>query len=276
MSVVKSLLVIILAASAAMAAEVADCHLAPGWEQDGATRTFQADNLFEYLDGDAEGYLIYGFVRLQNVTCKKGEDSIVLDISEMSEADAAYGIFAAHSDPQEPVAAIGMGGQILPRRASFAKGRFYVELAATPGDDYRRTLQAFVTELERRIEGRTAPPETLAWFPPEKLLSVRMVPQSVLGLRILKRGYVAQYEEGKAFIVAEESPESAAAVMKKLHARLGETTGASIADEAFQVQDQYLGGLCFFRKGRYIAGYANLSTGADAVRLATALSARLP
>lgn len=276
MNVVKSLLMIIVAASAALAVEVADCRLGAGWEQDGASRTFEADNLFEYLDGDAEGYLIYGFVRLQNVTCKKGEDSIVLDISEMTDADAAFGIFAAQSDPNEPVAPIGMGGQILPRRASFAKGKFYVELAANPGEDYRRTLRAFVVELEKRIEGRSAPPEALAWFPAEGLTSVRLIPQSVLGLPPLKRGYVGQYATGQAFIVTEASAESAAAVLATLRERFAGATAAGVADEAFQSKDQYLGGICIFRKGKYLGGYANTSGPHEAANLAATLAARLP
>lgn len=276
MNVVKSLLMIIVAASAALAVEVADCRLGAGWEQDGASRTFEADNLFEYLDGDAEGYLIYGFVRLQNVTCKKGEDSIVLDISEMTDADAAFGIFAAQSDPNEPVASIGMGGQILPRRASFAKGKFYVELAANPGEDYRRTLRAFVVELEKRIEGRSAPPEALAWFPAEGLTSVRLIPQSVLGLPPLKRGYVGQYATGQAFIVTEASAESAAAVLATLRERFAGATAAGVADEAFQSKDQYLGGICLFRKGKYLGGYANTSGPHEAANLAATLAARLP
>jgi hypothetical protein len=276
MKVVKSLFVMIVAASAAVAAEAADCRLAAGWEQDGASRTFVADNLFEYLDGDAEGYLIYGFVRLKNVTCTKGEDSIVLDISEMADADAAYGIFAAHSDPNQPVAPIGMGGQILPRRASFAKGKFYVELAAERGEDYRRTLQAFVVELEKRIEGRSAPPEALAWFPTEGLTSVRLVPQSVLGLRPLKRGYVGEYATGKAFLVAEASAESAAVVLATLRQQFAGATAASVADEAFQAIDRYLGGLCIFRKGKYLGGFANTSEPQEAANLASTLAARLP
>jgi hypothetical protein len=38
----------------------------------------------------------------------------------------------------------------------------------------------------------------------------------------------------------------------------------------------YLGRLCFFRKGRYIGGYANLAEGQDALAPASALAARIP
>jgi hypothetical protein len=257
-------------------AEVLDCRLVAGWEQDGPARSFTSENLFEYKDGDAEGYLIYGFIRMQDVTCKSGGNSIVIDVSEMADDDAAYGIFAANRAPDRPIAAIGMGGQIMPRRAAFCKGKYYVELAANPEKDYTLALEAFVAEMEKRISGRSAPPAALAWFPPEKVTSVRLIPESVLGLSLLKRGYVAQYESGKAFVVAEASPESATAVLKKLRKSFGQTVTAQVADEAFRANDQYLGGLCFFRKGRYLGGFANLPEGKDAAALAASLAARLP
>ena len=272
----KLAIAILMLASAARAAEVADCRLIPGWEQQGPRREFVADNLFEYMDGNAEGYLIYGFTRMEGVTCTSGGDSIIIDVSEMTDADAAYGIFAANRDPNQAVAPIGMGGQILPRRATFCKDKYYVELAANPEKDHTPALKAFVEEMEKRILGRSTPPDALAWFPTEKLMSARLIPESVLGLRPLKRGYVAQYEAGKAFVVAEESAESAAAVMNKLRERIGQTTPTKIADEAFQANDRYLGGLCVFRKGRYLGGFANLPRPQDAASLATALVERIP
>jgi hypothetical protein len=276
MNVVKSLLLILVAASTASAAEVADCRWVAGWQQDGALRTFQADNLFEYLDGGAEGYLIYDFVRMQHLTCKSGDDTMVIDVSEMANPEGAYGLFLARLDPRQPIAAIGMGGQIQPQRAAFSKGRHYVELIATPEKDHTTALQAFGAAIEKRIGGRTTPPETVSWFPIEKQVSVRMVPESVLGLRALKRGYVAEYEQGKAFIVTEETPASAAAALNQLRDRFTEPTPAQVADEAFEANDPYLGRACFFRKGRYLAGYANLAAASEALARAKALASRLP
>jgi len=260
----------------AFAGDILHCRHLPAWEQSGQVRSSGSENLFEYMDGNAEGYLIYGFVRMYGVTCKSAENTLIIDISEMTDADAAYGIFTANRDPERSVAPIGMGGQVLPRKATFAKDKFYVEISASPDRDHTAALQAFVSEIEKHISGRSAPPDALSWFPSEKLVSVRLVPESVLGLRALKRGYVAQYAEGRAFIVLEESPEFASAVMKTLRSRLGETTSAQVADEAFQTKDQYLGGLCFFRRGRYLAGYANLSDAQTAAALATKLVSRLP
>jgi hypothetical protein len=260
----------------APAKEAADCSLVPGWRQEGPLRHFTADNLYEYMDGNAEGYLAYGFIQMQGVTCKSGENTLVIDISEMVDPDAAYGIFSGNRDPGHRIEKIGMGGQVLPRRGTLTKGNYYVEIAATPDIDHTPALTAFVTAMEKVLEGRTTPPEAIAWFSPEKQVSVRLIPESVLGIRLLKRGYVAQYDQGKAFLVLETSPQSAAAVMTKLRQRYPTSQTAQVADEALQLQDKYLGGVCFFRKGKYIGGYANMADGANATAASALLAARLP
>jgi len=273
------LLSILFVAGMARAQDYLNCQFAPGWEQSGPKRQYAADNLFDYKDGSAEGYLIFGFARMQGIDCKSGGDTLTIDVYEMNDADSAYGIFAANRDPSLPIAAIGMGGQVQPQSASFAKGKYYVEMvviAARPDSDRTAALKVFVTGIEQRLEGRVTAPEALQWFPQENLASARLVPESVLGLRLLKRGYVAAYKQGQAFIVLEASPESAAEVMKKLREHFDGASPVQIGNEAFQAKAQYLGGICIFRKGRTLAGYANLPDSQQAVSLAVQLAARIP
>jgi len=216
---------------------------------------------------------------MTGVTCQSGEDSILIDISEMENPEMAYGIFSANRHPRFPVEKIGMAGQIMPRRATFVKDKYYVELAANPDKDHTPALKAFVAALEKKIQGSTELPAPLSWFPTEKLEaeSVRLVPESLLGLRMLRRGYIAQYDYGKGFVlISEESPAAASALLEKWKARIGKTEPAQIADEAFTATDRYLGRLCVFRKGRYVAGFATLAEGMDGKAQAQALAARIP
>jgi len=277
--VLKGLLGLTLAVAGAGALAAADqvpapaCTLVPGWTQAGEARSYEAQNLFEYMDGNAEGYLVYGFLKMQGVTCKKGEVTFVIDLSDFGDADSAYGMFTANVDGRQPTQKIGMNGQIVPRRAFFVKGQYYLEIGANPEGDYTQALQAWTSAFEKIIPGSTSLPAPLAWFPAEQRQGLRLVPESVLGIRILRRGYAAQYDYGKAFVVTEATPESAAAIMQQLRKRFGDTTAATIADEAFQTADQYLGRLCVFRQGRYIGGYAVSKDGVDAVVLSKALAA---
>jgi len=270
---------LLFAASSIHAQAYLDCHFVPGFEQSGPKRDYTPDNLFDYRDGAAEGYLIYSFARMQGIDCKSGSTILSIDVSDMTDADSAYGIFSTNRDPKQPIAKVGMGAQILPQSLLFAKGKYYVEIIETDGStDSNQTavLQFFAAKIEPLLEGRTTPPEELSWFPPENQQSARLVPESVLGLKILKRGYVAKYAQGQAFIVVEQSPESAAEVMTKLRARFDGATSVQLGDEAFQGKAQYLDGICMFRKGRTIAGYTNISDPAEAAVKAAKLLARIP
>jgi hypothetical protein len=273
------LLTLLLAAGMVHGQVSLDCHLAPGWEASGPVRHYSAENLYDYKDGAADGYLSYGFARMSTIDCKSGADTLTIDVSEMNDADAAYGLFTANRDPRLPIATIGMGGQIQTQSAIFAKGKYYVEIvenADNPNADHTAVMQAFAAGIEQRLVGRMTAPEALQWFPKENLDSVRLIPESVLGLRLLKRGYVAKYQQGQAFIVLEATPQSAAEVMKQLRAHFDGAAAAQIADEAFLAKAPYLDGICIFRKGRFIAGYANLPDAQQAAALAANLAAHIP
>jgi len=270
---------LLIASSVAHSQAYLDCHFVPGFEQSGPKRQYTPDNLYDYRDGAAEGYLIYGFVQMQGIDCKSGPTILSIDISDMTAVDSAYGMFSANHDPRQPIAKIGMGAQIMPQSLLFAKGKYFVEIIETDGStdsNQAATLQAFAAKIEALLEGRSTPPEELAWFPSEGQESAKLIPESVLGLKILKRGYVAKYAVGQAFIVIEQSPESAAEVMSKLRTRYEGSTPAKLADEAFEVKAPYLDGVCVFRKGNIIAGYTNLLDPQSAAEQAAKLMERIP
>lgn len=252
------------------------CALVPGWTQEGPARVYNADNLFEYMDGNSEGYLLYHFQEMHGVTCKQGETTFVLDISDMGEPDFSFGMFSSTRDLRQPSYPVGMGGQIVPRRLIFAKGKYYVEIAANPSGDYTGALKVWAAALDQFIPGTTSPPATLSWFPAAGQQSLRFVPESALGLRVLRQGYVAQYEFGKAFVVAEDTPQSAAGVMGKLRSHFGQVTSVTLAEEGFEATDRYLGRLCMFRKGRYVGGYAVTAPTSDPITLSRSLAAEIP
>jgi hypothetical protein len=199
----------------------------------------------------------------------------VVDISDMASPDNAYGWFSATRDPRYPEYAVGMGGQIVPRRLIFAKGKYYVEIAANPEGDFTAPLKQWAAALDKLVPGTTSPPPALAWFPKEKLQSLKLAPESVLGLRLLKRGYVAQYDFGKAFIVLDSTPESAIATMEGLRQKFPEHSTVKLGQEGMQTTDKYLGRLCFVRSGPYIAGYAISADGVDPIALTTLLLQKL-
>lgn len=92
---------------------------------------------------------------------------------------------------------------------------------------------------------------------------------------MFKSGYIGQCDFKKGALVKRSSPEAAGELMKKLKERFGQTTPAAIADEAFTGTDKYLNGVCVFRKGRDIGGFADLKPGRDWVAESMKLSANI-
>jgi hypothetical protein len=267
-------------------AQLPQCGAVAGWTQQGRPRAYTADDLFEYMNGNSEGYFVYKFVAMKGITCQSGEDTIVIDISEFADPEYAYGMFTSTRD-RLPTEKIGTAGQVTSRRIFFVKDKYYVELGANPDKDFTSQLRRYASAIEKSISGTTTLPAILDWFPKEHLANdyaVRLVPDSVLGMRLLKSGYVGQYDFGKAFIVKEASPDAASQLMKKLKERFGQTTPAHMTlgpndefrwdlwDEAFTATDKYLDGMCVFRKGNYIGGFANLKSGRDGVVESTRLA----
>ncbi len=275
----KSVIVVfavLMSAGSAMA-QMPPCTAVQGWTQQGPARTFDADNLFEYMDGNAEGYILYHFVGMKGITCQSGDATLNIDISEFEDPEFAYGMFTSTRDSRLPTEKIGVNGQVTQRKGFFTKDKYYVEISANPERDYSATLRAFLSIIEKNIQGRITLPDAFGWFPTENLApeSIRLVPESVLGLGLLKSGYIAQYPAGKAFLVREPSPDAAVQVFTKLKGRFPQTSPAKIGDEAFTGNDKYLNGMCVFRKGNFIGGFANLPEGRSGVAETEKLAANV-
>ncbi len=254
-----------------------DCRLVPGWRQQGEARRYGPDTLFQHKDGGADAYLAYGFTRMQGVTCLDGAgNELAIDVSEMGDPDHAWGFFAANLPPGEDV---GSARQVLPTSAMLARGRYYVEIVAQPDRDHRAALGAFLDALGEHLPRAAHVPAAASLFPQDGIEpgSLRLVPESVLGLAPLRSGFVARYGSGRAFVVEEATPEAAGDTLSRLRARFAAPRPErGIGVEAFAAEDPYLGGLIVFRKGKRLAGVANVPKGRDAQPLARALAARLP
>lgn len=236
-----------------------DLQCPPGWEQEGPVRSFSADTLFEYMNGNAEGYLIYGFRGMSGVTCRREEVRVHMDVSEMDSPESAWGLYASNRDPAVGETALGTAGQVVAGRAYFARDRFFVELASEPVMP-AEALREWAAFLNGQLSGGAALPAALDWFPAAGIRreTLRMVPHSVLGIRQLRRGFVAEYESGvRAVIVMEESAAEAGKVMGALRQRWeGDWTPLDLGEEGIRAQDRYLGSVWLFRKGAVLAGGA--------------------
>lgn len=264
--------------AASLLAQKPDCSIVPGSKQQGEAREFDTDTLYEYMNGNSEGYFLYGFRKMHGVTCQAGQVTLIVDLSEFASSEHAYGMFTGNLDPRLPAEKIGAGGQATPRKVIFVKGHYFAEIAAEPEGNHTELLRKAAQAWAAKLPGTVDPPAAIGWFPKEGIEPgfPRLVPQSVLGLRLLRRGYLAQYGYGRAVVIPEDSPEAARGVFEKLKERFTPNEPLKGGVEGFTAQDRLLGRVCFFLKGSRIGGWTGVAEGRDAAELAKALMARMP
>ena len=105
------------------------------------------------MDGNAEGYILYHFVGMKGITCKSGELTLNIDISEFEDTEFAYGMFTSTRDQRQPTEKLGVNGQITQRKGFFTKDKYYAEISANPEKDHSATIRAFLSIIEKNLQG---------------------------------------------------------------------------------------------------------------------------
>lgn len=108
-----------------------------GWEKVGDARTFDAKNLYQYIDGDAEQYIAAGVVTTSTADYKfQGTLEAVVDVHTMSAADGARKIFETGQTSDAKTIQLGDAGIVYAQSVIFRKGPYLVRIVAyesTPG-----------------------------------------------------------------------------------------------------------------------------------------------
>lgn len=177
-----------------------------GWKRSTDPETYSPENLWKYMDGQAQMYLDYGFRRMMTVelAVSDGAGSMTVEIYEMESPNHAFGIYAAErSSEDEPVRLkdLRVQGSLGEYGLNFWKGDYYVRLASFQDSPNKRNmLIKGGTVISEKIGGSTSLPELFSCFPrPNRIpRSERFIPKNFLGQTYLRNGYRVDYQKGKS------------------------------------------------------------------------------
>ncbi|MFN2167376.1 MAG: DUF6599 family protein [Anaerolineae bacterium] len=199
----------------------------PDWTPVGETETYDQENLFDLVDGQAEAYFAYGFEQVATRRYENGEGvELDLQIWQVARPADAYGLFTA-SRGGTPVP-VGDGGDADPgRRIVFWQDRYYVQVfARRPVADaqLQQVAQTIAAALPEPPSGQV--PDLVARLPADGLLRdsllffheeisiqdiVWLGGENLLGLGPQTDGVLAQYEreDGQGWLLLIQYPEAA-------------------------------------------------------------------
>jgi hypothetical protein len=157
-AVVAALLTVVVLAGVGCKKKIVDPFPASGavagWEKSGKTQTFDAANLYEYIDGGAEQYISAGVVGVATSDYKfQGNLEATVDVYTMKSADGAKTIFDADPPTADSKSVpLGDAARLYGQSVVFRKGVTLVRITAfeaAPGES--DALMALAHGIEGKL-----------------------------------------------------------------------------------------------------------------------------
>jgi len=141
------------------------------WQRGEPGRIYKGNQLYEYINGGAEIYLEYGFVQVITQEYFHGDESLVVDIYEMADPQAAFGIYSIHRHPQVTPLQVGDEGYQYEYQTTFWQDHFYIVIMGYKSDRATQNVLAeFAKKISKKIAGHAKPPELLSALPASGLV----------------------------------------------------------------------------------------------------------
>lgn len=199
-----------------------------GWTKKGKPDLYTPDNLFEYINGAAEVFLSYDFVKLATLTYENNkENSFTVDVYQHSSDRNGFGIYSQEKPQKGDFRDIGTQGYYEKGVLNFLKGSFYVKMSGYDlGDNDEKVLTFAAKELAKALEGGVDFPAVAKCFPGKGKIanSEAYINKNFLGHAFLHSAFVADYEidgrEFKVFIIETGKPEEVKEILNNYTALL--------------------------------------------------------
>jgi len=124
-----------------------------GWEKSSNTRVYEAKDLWQYIDGDAEQYIAAGVVSTSTSDYKyQNQLDAVVDVYTMGDSAGARKILESGNSGGAKNVQVGDAGLAYEQSVIFRKGPYLVRIVAydaTPGTE--QALLALAHGVEARL-----------------------------------------------------------------------------------------------------------------------------
>ena len=136
------------------------------WEKKGPARIYEKEQLYEYIDGGAVLFFEYGFKRIITQEYSDGEELLTVDIYEMNDPEAAFGIYSLQRDYKMPALNVGNEGTQYDYHVTFWQSCYYiVTIGRKAGKRTKMVLSQLAENISKRIGNTSEGPKMLTHLP---------------------------------------------------------------------------------------------------------------
>jgi hypothetical protein len=262
-----------------------------GWIKEGKISTYASDDLYKYIDGEAELYLPYGFERAATVMYAKPDgrgNGVVVNIFEMGSLLDAFGIYGNYRAAGTEPVKLGAEGFVEETQVMFYQGRYFVQIMTSGNAAEEPSLfLACAATVSKNMPGGAEKPRELDLLNVSGLLpsTERYYAGGLLGYGFFGRGLTGEVmlknSRAKAFVLFGDSD---TAIKQAVEAYVKQLKGSKAAVEVSQEKgglrlgttDPLYKGVLLRQSGRYAVGVAGLADPRDGEGLVAQLIERLP
>ena len=250
---------------------------------------YTEENLWDYMNGGAPGYLAYGFEEMVTMQVKnlKNHIEVGIDIYDMGNHLNAFGIYSVERVPDGRDLDFGVDSYQYDTTLCFWQDKYYVKLMSYDmKPETAQSLSSLATLITQKMPKKGEPPYLFSIFPVEGRLkkSERYIKCDVLGQAYFTDGYSVEYDNDsnqyKIFLIRNEDPlETKQNFHKYLDfiKTIGQITDENIkiGEQAFAGTHNFYGRVLFARKGLYIIGVVNFDNKNSAQNIINLMFSRL-
>jgi len=158
---------------------------------------YDGKSLWEYIDGDAEIYILYGFRQVAATYYKNENTEIAVDLYRFKDSRHAYGLYSQlRPESDVTILDIGIEGFSTPGMINLVKGEYLMRLFGYDESMETSILMVNLAEiLAQNIPGNASKPEEFALFPDSaKVVNTDdFYAQQFLGQKFLSEVYSCNY-----------------------------------------------------------------------------------
>ena len=210
------------------------------WKLSSPVKIYDNNTIFDYIDGAAELYFAYNFIKVASAEYKNGQTSIMIDVYDMTTPENAFGIYSLNRYQDANYVSIGNEGILTGTNLDFWKGNYYCKVYSfDQSEKYQKDVTDFGNKMASRIIDTGEEPAIIEKLPPNGLIpktarfftkklgldNIHFVSEdNLFGLDGETKGAVAEYKLNE----------------NRFSAFIIEYTSSQKADLAFEAYTKYL------------------------------------
>lgn len=254
-----------------------------GWKCTPEEKSYDANNLWDIIDGAADLYLLYGFQDLHIVRYMNADSAeIKIELYRHSTSTNAFGMYSQERDTAYHFIEMGTEGYMQDGVLNFLTGTYYIKLSTfQSGEPTQKAMRMLAQEIDAKLNQKHEIPAELQYFPAEGRIphTEQYVAQSFLGYSFLNNVFTAscrlENQTYRMFLIASTEKKAADLILNAYTHAVGNENITPLGNGVFKIHDVNNGYLVAAVVDRFFCGVV-CSEDLSNTHSVDAIIARLP